>query len=130
MTNGDFIADPTDHLIAIVDDREHARAAERELSDSGFGDVLVYHGDEGGDEIDATGSGHGVTGGLVRGLQQALSNKDNLAEYEEASRQGATVLAVPASDEESRDRAAGVLRRHGARGMNHFGTAIVTTIEP
>jgi len=130
MTNGDFIADPTDHLIAILDDREHARAAERELSDSGFGDVRAYHGDEGGDEIDATGSGHGVTGGLVRGLQQALSNKDSLAEYEEAAREGATVLAVPASDQETRDRATAVLRRHGARGMNHFGKAIVTTIEP
>lgn len=130
MADGEFIADPTNHLLAIVDDGEHAQAAERELSESGFDGVKVYRGQRGGDDIDSSGSGHGVTGGLVRGLQQALSNKDNLAEYEEASREGATVLAVPASDEESRDRAAEILRQHGARDMNHFGKAVVTTIEP
>lgn len=130
MADDDFIADPTDHLLAIVDDREHAAAAERELADAGFNEMRVYRGSAGGSQIDSSGSEHGVTGGLVRGLQQALSNKDNLAEYEEAAREGATVIAVPASDQEAQDRAVEVLQRHGARGMNHFGKAIVTTIQP
>jgi len=130
MADDDFIADPTDHVLAIIDDREHGDAAERDLADSGLDGVRVFRGQRGGDEIDSSGSEHGVSGGLIRGLQQALSNKDNLAEYEEASRSGATVLAVPASDQERQERAVAVLQRHGARAINHFGKAIVTTIEP
>lgn len=128
--NEEFIADPTGHLLAIIDDADAAVAAERDLDGSGIEGVRVYRGSRSADAIDATGSNHGVGGGLVRGLQQVLSNKDNLAEYEEAAREGATVLAVPADDQDVQDRVIAILDRHGARGMNHFGTTVVETIRP
>ncbi|MGE0228791.1 MAG: hypothetical protein AB7I38_00310 [Dehalococcoidia bacterium] len=130
MTQDDFIADPTDHVIAIVDDPDRAAAAERDLNDSGIDGVHVYRGADGGDSIDASGAEHGVTGGVIRGLQQLFSNKDNMAEYEDAAREGSTVLAVPASDADARDQVTDILRRNGARAINHFGKAVVRTIEP
>ncbi|MEZ4553301.1 MAG: hypothetical protein AB7L91_12815 [Dehalococcoidia bacterium] len=104
--------------------------AERDLQDSGFEGVQVYRDGDGGDSIDASGAEHGVKGGVVRGLQQLFSNKDNMAEYEDAAREGSTVLAVPASNADARDQATDILKRNGARAINHFGKAVVRTIEP
>lgn len=118
------------HVLAIIDRPEDAAGAEHELAEIGLEGVRVFRGEQGGEEIDSSGTEHGIAGRLVRGLQQALSNKDNLAEYDEASRAGATVLAVPVADDTTKDRAVEVLRRHGARSINHFGTMIVTTLEP
>jgi hypothetical protein len=132
MTDKDeqFIADPTDHLIAVIDDYLSADAAERDLVEAGFNQVHVYKGQAGVESIDSSGSEHGVAGGVVRGVQQLFSNKDNLAEYEDATRKGAAVIAVHIDDEEARDRAATILAAHHARDMNHFGKAVVHTLNP
>lgn len=130
MPDDDFIADPTDHVLAVIDDHGQAEAAMRDFEEAGIAGVRTYRGARGADSIDASGSEHGLGGGLVRGLQQALTNKDNLAEYEEAVRDGATVLAVPASGSDDEDRVTGILERHGARTMTHFGKALVRTIKP
>ena len=89
----------------------------------------MYQGRDGVGAIDSTGTEHGIVGGVVRGVQQALSNKDNLAEYEQAVIDGAVVIAVRAEDDEARDRAADILERHSAHSINHFGKAIVRTIK-
>jgi len=128
--NEAFIADPTDHLLAVIDDHAGAEAAQRELLEAGFDQVHVYEGRAGAETLDSTGTEHGIAGEVVRGVQQMFSNKDNLAEYEQATREGATVIAVRIQDNEARDRAADILGRHAARDMNHFGKAVVHTITP
>lgn len=128
--NEQFIADPTGYLVAIIDDRSGAGSAERELADAGFNEVHVYRGTDGADTIDSSGTEHGTVGEIVRGVQQMFSNKDNLAEYEQAVREGRTVIAVKADDDETRDRADDILERHGAHAVNHFGKAVVRTIKP
>jgi len=128
--NEQFIADPTDHLLAVIDDRGQAEAAQQDLIGAGFDQVHVYRGRAGADTLDSSGSEHGIAGEVVRGVQQLFSNKDNLAEYEAAAREGATVIAVHIEDEEHRDRAADILHKHDARDMNHFGKAVVHTIKP
>lgn len=128
--NEEFIADPTGHIIAIIDGRDDVAAAERDLVEAGFGEVHMYRGDEGADTIDSSGSEHGPVGGVIRGIQQLFSNKDNLAEYEQAVRDGGTVVAVKVDGDEERDRADGILQRHGAYSVNHFGAAVVRTMKP
>jgi len=128
--NEEFIADPTGHLIAILDETREADQAERDLSEAGFSEVHVYRGADGVETIDSSGSEHGATGGLVRLLQQAYTNKDNLAEYEEAVRRGHIVIAVKVDDDDLRDRADDILESHGAHTVNHFSKAVVRTIKP
>ena len=69
-------------------------------------------------------------GEVIRGVQQLFSNKDNLAEYEQAVREGGTVIAGKVDADDQRDRADDILERHGAYGVNHFGAAVVRTIKP
>jgi hypothetical protein len=128
--NEEFLADPTGHLVAVVDDHSDAEAIEEELRAASFEQVHVYRGRGGAETIDSSGADHGVSGGLVRGVQQAFSNKDNLAEYEQAVRKGSTVIAVRVEDDAARDRAIEILERHSAHDMNHFGAAVVRTITP
>jgi hypothetical protein len=54
--NEEFIADPTGHLIAILDEAREADQAERELSEAGFSEVHVYRGADGVETIDSSGS--------------------------------------------------------------------------
>ena len=69
--NEEFIADPTGHLIAIIDEASAAAEAERSLAAAGFTEVHVYRGADGVENIDSSGSEHGAGGGLIRGIQQA-----------------------------------------------------------
>ena len=71
--NEEFLADPTGHLVAVVDDHSDAEAIEEELRAASFEQVHVYRGRGGAETIDSSGADHGVSGGLVRGVQQAFS---------------------------------------------------------
>ena len=129
-TNEDFIADPTGYVLAVVDDVKEAAAIERLLRDEHFEDVRLYVGSGGADAIDSEGTAHGASERAVRGVQRALTNKDNLAEYEGALAEGSAVIAFLAPDNERRDAAVQLLSEHGARTINAFGTAVVTTLKP
>jgi hypothetical protein len=128
--NEEFIADPTGNLVAIIDGGDDAVSAEKDLVDAGFSEVHVYRGVDGAQTIDSTGTEHGPFGEVIRGVQQLFTNKDNLAEYEQAVREGHTVIAVKVDDGDARDRADDILERHGAHAVNHFGAAVVRTIKP
>jgi hypothetical protein len=129
-TNEQFIGDPTNHLVGVIDARPDAEAAKRDLDGAGFDEVHVYYGGDGAETIDSTGSEHGAGSQLLRGIQQLFSNKDNLAEYEEAASEGRTVLAIKIQDDDRRDEAAGILERYSAHNVNYFGQAVVRTIKP
>ena len=95
-----------------------------------FEEVRLYRGRIGAEAIDSSGQEHGVVGEAVRTVQEALTNKDNLAEYEDATRRGASVVAVRIEDDTQRDRALSILEREGAHTINHFGKALVHTLKP
>jgi hypothetical protein len=127
--NEEFLGDPTGHLVAIIDATADAESAETELTSAGFRDLHVYRGQQGAESIDSSGTEHGAGGGVIRGIQQLFSNKDNLAEYELAVRMGRTVIAVEVDGGEARDRAEAILEGRGAHAVNHFGIAVVRTMK-
>ncbi|HRC61976.1 MAG TPA: hypothetical protein PLX85_01980 [Dehalococcoidia bacterium] len=49
--NEEFIADPTGHLLAIIDDADAAVAAERDLDGSGIEGVRIFRGSRSADAI-------------------------------------------------------------------------------
>jgi hypothetical protein len=130
-SNEEFIADPADHIIAIVDDAARAELAEHALTEAGFEEVQLYRGRAGADAIDASGTQHGLGGFLVRFLEQSLTNKDNLAEYEQAVERGASVVSLRVDGDDARkDQAVSLLGREGAHTINYFGKAVVHTLKP
>lgn len=129
-TNQEFISDPTNHVIAVIDVRQDAETAAAELTAAGFDQVHLYRGYAGAHAIDSKGEEHGAREHAMRVVQQVFSNKDNLAVYEQATRAGAGAVAVHVTEQEQCDRAIAMLRRYGAHTINHFGTFVVETVEP
>jgi len=128
-SNEEFIADPTGHIIAVVDDRARAAELEKRLLAAGFEEVRIYLGHDGEHAIDPQGEEHGVGGEAVRVVQQALSNKDNLAEYAQAIQDGSAVVSFLASDERQNE-ALSLLESSDAHTVNFFGAAVVHTLKP
>ncbi len=126
----DFIGYPTNHLLAVIDERAKAENAARELREAGFEDVQLYRGRSGEHAIDASGTEHGGGEQLVRMVEQMFSNKDSLAEYETSVQRGSSVVAVQVADDERRTQALSILERRGAHTINYFGKTVVETIKP
>jgi len=129
-SSDEFIADPTHHVLGVIDSYARAEEAEGALLSEGFEEVRVYRGHTGAEAIDSKGTEHGIVERAVRTVETALTNKDNLAEYEDAVKQGLSVVALRVTDDEQRDRAVAILEQCGAHTINHFGVALVTTIKP
>lgn len=130
-TNDEFIADPTGHILAVIDSWEEAERAEAALEAEHFEEVRLYRGGEGVQAIDSEGEGHGLGAYLLRLLQHGLTNKDHLGEYEEATKQGASVVSFKVGSEEGhRERGEQILKSAGARAINYFGPVVVETIRP
>jgi hypothetical protein len=130
-TNDEFIADPTGHMIAVIDVWRRAELAEQALESEGFEEVRLYRGREGVRAIDSDGEQHGLANYLLRLVQHGLTDKDHLGEYEDAVRQGASVISFRVGDaDEEHERAATILERAGARAVNYFGPFVVETVKP
>ena len=54
---------------------------------------------------------------------------DYIKRYRTAVRNGQTVIAVAAKDDETRDRARQILKTHGARFITFFGRFVTQVLE-
>ena len=130
-TSTEFIADPTGHMLAVIDYWDRAAEAQAALEAAGFEEARVYRGIDGAEAIDSKGTEHGLLEHLVRILQQSLTNKDSLAEYERAVREGASVVSVRVGNEDGlRESALAILERANGRAINYFGPTMVETMRP
>lgn len=130
QSNTEFIADPTHHLIGVIDDVAHAVDAERALEEAGFEEVRLYRGRTGADAIDSDGATHGALESFVRTVQASLTNKDSLAEYEAAAARGQNVLTLKLESLDRREEALTIFDEHHAHEINYYGTALVETLRP
>ncbi len=115
---------PTDHLLAVVDDPEAARAAAERLLSAGFvaADVTILQGDADADRIDGLGAAHGLPTRLLRMVQfMTMDQMPDFRLYEAAIRTGRTVVAVRARERPAMLRARDVLADAGAHFMNYYG---------
>jgi hypothetical protein len=121
----DPIQYPTNHVVAILDSSVQTACAVDGLLDGGFLDPEINFIRP--EEVDrlSTGTGHrGVLDWFVR-VTQSVGLKDDEMEmkegYEQALRQGRTVIAVLTETEERKDRAAKIIRECGGHFINFFG---------
>lgn len=127
------LAFPDATLVGIIDDPDAADAAITDLKAAGIPEpeIHVMCCEDGAERLDPSGSRHGTLGRLRR-LVQHYGDKDreHVSRQADELRAGNFLIAVPASDEEARDRLAGVMKRHGAHFINHYKSWSVTLLEP
>jgi len=73
----------------------------------------------------------GIVDRALQALFGPLSEQGNyLKQYEEAARNGQTVVAAKAANDEEVERAAAIFEKHGATNVRFFGRLAVTDLTP
>jgi hypothetical protein len=122
---------PTDKLVAIIDTMPDAEQARQELLEAGFA-------------FDAIGVQHGTRAAehavhytdfdpfphLARLLHVHSIEHEQAVVYEQALRQGQSVIAVHAPKAEARQRALGILEAHNAHSITFYGKWTIETLKP
>jgi hypothetical protein len=124
---------PTNHVLAILDTSDQVGCALDALLGGGFleSEVDVNRGGEDADRL-AAGTGRRGLQHLFIRLTGSVGFKNAETEmkdhYEQALRDGRSVVAVLAPTEERKNLAADVFRRCGGRFVNYFGDLNVERI--
>jgi hypothetical protein len=108
---------PMHRVVAIVDDDAGVDTAVNALPKAGV-DVTavdVLSGPEGAHLLDATGTGHGLRGQLLRLVQQGAYEGNALETHERALNAGHHVIYVPVRGDDQRDRVVDILHAAGGR---------------
>ena len=122
---------PTDKLIAIIDAMPDADHARHELLEAGFAPdaVGVQHGTRAAEHTvhytDFDPFPH-----LTRLLHVHSIEHEQAVVYEQALRQGQSVIAVHAPKAEARERALGILEAHNAHYINFYSTWTIEALKP
>ena len=126
----DLLRLPTSRVIGSLPGPDEATASVKELREAGFAQEEIHAicGEEGVRRLDPSGKHHGLHGLLARAVQNVAAADDTLFDYADDLAAGAVIVSVPALDDETRSRAAHVLREHGATKMRYFGTATITEL--
>jgi hypothetical protein len=117
---------PTNEVLGILDTPDQTTCAVDALIGGGFleSEIELGHGTEEADRLEAATGRRGFQDWLIRlfqsvGLKNAESElKDR---YEQALREGRTLIAVLAPTDERKDLATKILRDCGAHFINFFG---------
>lgn len=123
-----FVAYPQNQVFGVVSTLEETRATAADLESAGFesGALNILCCDEGIARIDLSGEVHGVFAKAVRWIQSVLGDEYQEAhQYREELTAGHAVIAVRVRDEGEKERAAEVLRHHGATSVNFYGKWLV-----
>ena len=126
---------PTDHVLAVLDNRSEMNAAVAALEGGGFlaSEIQVGTGIAAADELDATTGRRGLASMLIR-LAERIGATDEEMEtknrYEQAMRENRFVLSVAAATPERKEQATRILREHRAHTVAFFGKHTIEHIVP
>jgi hypothetical protein len=120
---------PSNHVLALVSNVSVAQRAVDELRAQGFEEPIIIENDQVGERLEE--EAHPIANFFMKIWGRHVSEEpDYLDQYEQAARQGRTVIAVKASDQEEVDRIQSILERHQATNVRFFGTFAVTDLTP
>ena len=115
---------PNNRVVGVISGSRSAEDAVARLQTEGFNDVLVMS------HVDTAGEGVNPFSALMGMLAGHLSDETSyLDQYQEATKNGSLVLAVPANGEQT-DRVREILELHGAVNIRYFGRLAVTDLTP
>jgi hypothetical protein len=122
---------PTDKLVAIIDAMPDAEQARQELLEAGFAPdaIGLLHGTAAAERAvhytDLDPFPH-----LTRLLHVHSIEHEQAVVYEQALREGQSVIAVHAPGTEDRQRAFGILEAHNAHYINFYGKWVIEALKP
>jgi hypothetical protein len=126
---------PTDHVLAVLDNRDLTSTVVAALEAGGFlaSEIHVGTGAAAADELHATTGHRGLVSMLIR-LAERIGATDEEMEtknrYERAMRENRFVLSVAAPTAERKEQATRILREYGAHTVAFFGQHTIEHIVP
>lgn len=126
----DFVVFPIHSLIAAFHDVESMRAVIGDLKENGFArdDVRSFVGQEGMAQMDFDGSANGTMAELLRSLQRIGPDRTYLERYEKFMQDGDCLLMVRAPQEQRRQLAADIMRKHSPHRVTYFGMLVIEEV--
>lgn len=119
---------PSNHIVALVKDVATGSRIADALSAEGFERAIVVDDSHVGERLEAESS---PMARILQRLSNHLSEETKyLDQYEEAVRNGQTVIAVKTSGDDDVRRANEVLQKHGASDIRHFGRLVISDLTP
>jgi hypothetical protein len=118
-----FIHRPAHHVVGLLGTEMDLPSVVADLGRIGVptDGITVLCGERGAEILDQDGRHHGLRARVVRGFQRLGYDETTLAGYDEALRDGALLLHVPAKPGDNR-AVAHVLWRHGVQDIGYFGS--------
>jgi hypothetical protein len=119
---------PANNVVALVKDSATGSAVSAAFIADGLETPLVVSNEMVGQRLSAKS---GIVDRTLQTLFGSLSEQgDYLTQYEEAARNGQTVVAVKVTSDDEMRRAAVILEKHGAMDVRFFGRLAVTDLTP
>jgi hypothetical protein len=116
------------HVLGVVSGEGALDAIQNDLRDMGLPDPILVRDENVGERLEAEST---LPMRVLQRLFNHLSEETNyLNQYEEAARQGQTIVAVKADNEDEVELARKVLSRHGAVDIRFFGRLAVSDLTP
>lgn len=130
--SGEFLEYPTNKIIGVFADWDHARAAIDQLSAGGFTkeQIGVLYGQEGARRLDASGGDHGMLAQISRFFQGFADMDDkHTKRHEQELLAGHVLLYVDAADDAAREQTRAVMKGAGGYFINYYGKWFVENME-
>ena len=125
---------PTNSVIGVVDRREDARSAIRELKAAGFADdaIGLLCGTQDTQEVESeTEEEAGFWGKITRMIQEFGDvDQDHKEYHRQQLLAGHYLVTVHAGDDAARDRARDILKANHAHFINYYGEWAIDNLEP
>lgn len=119
---------PGNHVVALVKDEATGSEVAEELTSEGFERPTVVSDSRVGERLEAES---GIVARVLQRFSNHLSEETRyLDQYEEAVRNGQTVVAVKAEGHNQVQRVNRVLQKHGATNVRYFGRLAVSDLSP
>ena len=126
----EFVAFPLHSLVAVFHSADELNVALGELKEEGFApdEMRSFVGEEGMREMDFTGTAHGPFAELLRYLQHIGPDRTYLERYEKYMRDGDGILMVHAPQEQNKQTASEIMRKHSAHRVTYFGMLVIEEV--
>ena len=119
---------PSNHVVALVKDGATASEVSHDLTRVGLEEAIIVTDPRVGERLEAES---GLIARALGRLGNHLSEETSyLDQYEEAVRNGQTVVAVKATGDDEVKQAQTVLQKHGAMNIRFFGRLAVSDLTP
>lgn len=120
---------PTNHIIAIINDRQEAEQAVQALRTDGFTHVELLSGADSLHKVHEKKNEQNPLDKLWESARKALTETEASEQaYLDAMRQGHSVVMAQVANTDDADRADATLRRYHAYTVQHFGQWTVTNL--